>query len=338
VASANGRTTIFEVADGAGVSITTVSHVFSGKRHVNSETRRRVLEVADRLAYRPRATAQALATGRTNTLALQISVSGAELVLNPFFASLLPALSLAAIEREYAFVYVPPGAESASFVEPLVDQRRIDGALLVDPIRDDPFVLALERSNVAFASVGRILGWNSDYWVDNDHAAICRKVLVHLARRGYNRPALLTVPMELSYVADYTAAFRAAAAGSSEARIVVASDLSERAAEAAALESLTGSDPPDAFFCIHDQLGLGALRAAARAGRSVPDDIGVVGMTDSLLASHSDPPLTSVRVFPERAAAVAIDLLDSLLRGIGTNVPAIIPSRLIARASTARRG
>jgi DNA-binding LacI/PurR family transcriptional regulator len=106
----NERRTIFEVAEAAGVSITTVSHVFSGNRRVREETRRRVLETAERLAYRPRATAQALATGRTNTLALQVSISGESLVLNPFFTSLLASLSLAAIDRRRRTTppWVPP--------------------------------------------------------------------------------------------------------------------------------------------------------------------------------------------------------------------------------------
>ena len=75
--------TIFEVADAAGVSITTVSHVFSGKRRVGADSRRRVIDVAARLAYRPRRNARSLATGRTMTLAIQFPMSGPEMVLNP---------------------------------------------------------------------------------------------------------------------------------------------------------------------------------------------------------------------------------------------------------------
>ena len=67
---------IFQVAPEAGVSITTVSHVFSSKRHVSEETRKRVLAVSERLGYRPRASARALATGRSMTIALQHSLSG----------------------------------------------------------------------------------------------------------------------------------------------------------------------------------------------------------------------------------------------------------------------
>lgn len=329
--------TIFDVAEAAGVSITTVSHVFSGNRRVAVETRNRVESVARKLGYRPRASAQALAHGRTNTLALQLSISGESLVLNPFFTSLLAALSLAAIDRGFSFVYVPPGPGSGGFVEPLLGAGLVDAAVLVDPIRDDPFVEAVIRGDFPYVSIGRVLGGGvtSDYWVDNDHHAVCDKVLSHLWDAGYARPALLTVPFELSYVVDYADGFRAAAG--EDAPIVVANDLTDLAAQAAAAEALALSDPPDAFFCIHDRLAVGALLAAAEAGVAVPRELGVVGIGDNL-ASHTHPSLTSVRVFPERSGESAIDLVDAMLRGMEPKVPVLVEAQLVRRESTCRRG
>jgi DNA-binding LacI/PurR family transcriptional regulator len=332
-AEVDSRVTIFDVAAAAGVSITTVSHVFSGNRRVGAETRDRVQAVARKLGYRPRATAQALAHGRTNTLALQLSITGESLVLNPFFTSLLAALSLAAVDRGFSFVYVPPGPGSRDFVEPLLGAGVVDAAVLVDPIRNDPFVEAVVDGAAPYVSIGRILGVTSDYWVDNDHRAVCDKVLSHLADAGYVRPALLTVPFDLSYVVDYMSGFRAEAG--EHAPIVIAQDLTDLAAQAAAGEALASDKPPDAFFCIHDRLAVGALMAAAEAGIAVPDELGVVGIGDSL-ASHTHPSLTSVRVFPERAGEAAVELLDAMLRGAEADVPALVEVQLIRRESTRR--
>lgn len=323
------------MAAAAGVSITTVSHVFSGKRRVRQETQQRVLQTAKALGYQPRATAQALASGRTNTLALQISASGEDLVLNPFFTSLLASLSLAAIDRGFSFVYVPPGAAGRRFVEPLLRQRRIDGAVLVDPHSRDPFVRALLAEDIPFVTIGRILGVASEYWVDNDHRAICEKVIAHLASAGYRRPALVTVPLEVSYVVDYAAAFCSVVGEA--APIVEAVDLSELSARDAVRVALEGEDPPDSLFCIHDRLAVGVLLAATQLGLRVPEDLGVVGIGDSL-APHAQPPLTSVRVFPERAAEIALNLLDAVLRGAEPEVPGIVSARLMPRRSTARAG
>jgi DNA-binding LacI/PurR family transcriptional regulator len=329
----DSRVTIFDVAKAAGVSITTVSHVFSGNRRVGAETRDRVQAIAANLGYRPRATAQALAHGRTNTLALQLSITGESLILNPFFTSLLAALSLAAVDRGFSFVYVPPGPGSLGFVEPLLGAGVVDAAVLVDPISNDPFVRAVIERAFPYVSIGRVLGMTSDYWVDNDHHAVCERVLSHLAERGYVRPALLTVPFELSYVVDYSTGFRSAAG--SKASIVVARDLTDLAAQEAAAEALASREPPDAFFCIHDRLAVGALLAAAEAGVAVPAELGVVGVGDSL-ASHTHPGLTSVRVFPERSGAAALDLLDAVLRGAEPELPVLVEAQLVRRESTRR--
>jgi LacI family transcriptional regulator len=163
---------------------------------------------------------------------------------------------------------------------------------------------------------------------------VCEKVLGHLDAAGYLRPALLTVPFELSYVVDYTNGFRTIAGD--DAAVVVADDLTDLAAQAAAADALASPEPPDAFFCIHDRLAVGALLAAAEAGIDVPGHLGVVGIGDSL-ASHTHPGLTSVRVFPERAGEAAVGLLDGMLRGVEVDVPVLVEAQLVRRDSTRRR-
>ena len=328
------RATIFEVAEAAGVSITTVSHVFSGKRRVNAQTRSRVLETAARLSYSPSSTAQALATGRNFALALQVSFTGEALILNPFFASLLPTLSLAAVERGYSFVYVPPSEEGRSFVEPLLGERRIDGAVLVDPELGDPFVEAIRKAGLPFVTIGRLLDGSSDVWVDNDHASICTTVAEHLAAAGFERPALLTIETDVSYGADYVAGFRHAFPDSRQ--VVVAEAFSAQAATRAAAAALAGDEAPDAFFCIHDQLALGVEPAIEGAGLRVGRDVGVVAVGDSVIAQQAHVPLSSVNVATERFGPATVALLDELITGGRPTTPVVIPARLAARASTVR--
>jgi DNA-binding LacI/PurR family transcriptional regulator len=333
-ASPATRPTIFQVAEAAGVSITTVSHVFSGKRKVHEVTRDRVFETAERLGYRPRSTAQALATGRSMALGLQLSLSDQEVVLNPYFSTLLPAMSVAAMELGYSFLFLPPPPSDRAAVERVLANGSIDGGILIDPVERDPFVQLLIDQDRPFASLGRLLETPHDHWVDNDQAAVVDEVLEHLAEEGYTSPVLLTLPTRVSYVSDYSTAF--GRAFPEPRRIVVAKQLSELAAVEAIRPVLQGSDPPDAVFCIHDQLAVGALRAADEVGLSVPDELGVVGVANSFLAQHSSPALTSVDVFPEEAGRLIVHLLDRLLRGEVGVTPQIVPSRLFIRASTTR--
>jgi DNA-binding LacI/PurR family transcriptional regulator len=328
------KATIFELAAAANVSITTVSHVFSGNRPVNEETRRRVLAAAEQLAYTPSTRARALATGRSYSLALEVSFTGEALLLNTFFASLLPAISLAAVERGYSFVYVPPAAEARKFIEPLVGNRRIDGALFVDPVIGDPFLEAVRASDVPFASIARPLDSSSDNWVDNDHAHVCEVVAAHLARSGYERAALLTIEAEGSYIADYLNGYQKAFAWQ---QLVIADQFTFGAAAHAASQALRSPEPPDAFFCIHDQLAIAVETAVEAEGLKVGKDVGIIGVGDSMLARQARTPLSSVNVFPHQHGAAVVAMLDELIAGVQPAAPVLIPSRLVARGSTRRK-
>jgi DNA-binding LacI/PurR family transcriptional regulator len=326
------------VAAEAGVSITTVSHVFSSKRHVSEETRKRVLEVADRLGYKPRASARALATGRSMTIALQHSLSGAEFALNPFFGAMLTSMSEAAISAGYSFVFVPADPAADMWVRPLIEERRIDGAILIDPVPGDAFVDAVIERELPAVSLGRVEGHPEKLTVDYDLPRALAGVLDHLAAQGYERPAMLSLTAEMSYVADLDAAFeRLAPAG---APVLAADEFSERSGYELTLELLEAPDPPDAIFCVNDILAAGAARAAAEQGVTVPGQLGIVGVGDSPRAREATIPLTSVRVFPERAGTLLLELIKAVLGARAGEQPAPpepLPTELIVRRSTARR-
>jgi DNA-binding LacI/PurR family transcriptional regulator len=243
-------------------------------------------------------------------------------------------MSVAAMELGYSFLFLPPAPSDASYVERLLADGAIDGGIVVDPVEGDPFVQALIEQGRPFVSIGRLLETPHDHWVDNDNSAAVTEVLQHLNEQGYLSPLLLTIPTRVSYVSDYSTAF--GREFPEPRRIVVAKELSELAAVEAIKPLLQGIDRPDAVFCIHDQLAVGALRAAAEVGLSVPDELGVVGIGDSFLAQHASPALTSVRVFPDEAGRLVVELLDRLLRGEAAAAPQIVPTRLFARASTTR--
>lgn len=327
---------IFQVAVEAGVSITTVSHVFSSKRHVSEETRRRVLAVSERLGYRPRASARALATGRSMTIALQHSLSSPEFALNPFFAAMLTSMSEAAISSGYSFIFVPADPPAEVFVTPLIAERRVDGAILIDPVPGDAFVDAVIALEMPAVSLGRVEGHPEKLSVDHDHALALKGVLDHLKIQGYERPAMLSLAAEMSYVADMDAAFeRFAPAG---APVLSAAEFSERSGYELAQELLEGPDRPDAIFCVNDILAVGAARAAADQGVPVPDELGIVGVGDSVRAREAPVPLTSVRVFPERAGTLLLELIETLLAsGEPPDPPDPLPTELVVRESTDRR-
>jgi DNA-binding LacI/PurR family transcriptional regulator len=328
----SGGPTIFEVAEAAGVSITTVSHVFSGKRPVGEGTRKRVEAAAADLGYSPRRTAQALASGRTMTLAIQFPYPGSELLFNPYFSEMIPAMSEAAVGRGYAFVLVPPDPPRDAFLRPLIERRGIDAAILLDPILGDVFPPALADAGVPFVSLGRVPGMPGTPRVDQDFPAAMETVVAHLRAEGYERPALLTLPGQLTTLLDIQAAFGQAAP---EGAVVITADTSDVAADDAANRLLAGARRPDAVVCLSERQAAAVYRAAAQLGLRIPQDLGVAALGDSLAAGMR-PPLTSVTLFPADAGRALIELADRVLAGEEVPTLTLVEFELRARRSTSR--
>jgi DNA-binding LacI/PurR family transcriptional regulator len=329
---------IEEVAREAGVSITTVSHVFSGKRPVAPDTRRRVVAVAERLSYRPHRAARGLATGRTMTIGLHFPFQGDSPVLNPWFHQLLEGLSTAAAENGYGFLLIPASERARFPLRLALGEGRFDGVIVAAPTLDDALIPVLLRRGVPLVTAGgRYRGPEQVPWIDNDHRGGIVQVLAHLEEQGYQRPAQLSVKGGMTYARDVEDAFeQEVRARGGEPIQVRADDLSEEQAFMHALRLLSQSPPPDAIVCAADRQAVGVLRAARELGVRVPRDLGVSGEGDTVLSRHSRPTLTSIRVQPRVLGEAAVRSLLSLVERSVLPADRLLPAELVQRASTRR--
>jgi DNA-binding LacI/PurR family transcriptional regulator len=332
------RVGIKEVAAAAGVSVTTVSHALNNKGRLPEATRQRVRSIADQLGYRPNATARNLVVGRTGLIGLVVSQHGGPpfaLTDFAYFGQLMLAASTAAIGEGYALVLAP--ADGA-----LAPQGGIavDGAIIVDPVRDDPLAGALARAGITVVTTGRMLGDDRSCWVDNDHIAATGAILDHLHRCGAQRIALLTSELEISYTHDVERAYRDWCARQRVEPLVKAPELglSERGGYAAANELLSLPEPPDAIFATYDRLAYGTLMAAEARGVRVPDDLLLATTaTESQAPEQARPALTTLNLNPDEIGRAAASLLIALLDDEQPPRHVVVPHRVVARASTRRR-
>jgi DNA-binding LacI/PurR family transcriptional regulator len=328
---------IEEVAREAGVSITTVSHVFSGKRPVAAETRRRVLAVADRVGYRPHRAARGLATGRAMTIGLHFPFGVDSFVLDPYFPQLLEGLSAAAVEAGYGFVLIPapPGARFPLSVA--LKQHRFDGVIVANPARESTLIPMLLRRRIPMVTIGRYLGPHPVPWVDNDFRGGIAQLMAHLEEQGFERPALISVRSSFSPEQDMEESFeKEVLARGGEVSIVRADDSSEEQGFVLALRLLSRPRPPDAVVAVLDRLAVGVLRAASELGLRVPRDLAVTGVDDSVLARHSHPPLTSIKVGPYELGEAAAESLLAIVERSELPENRILPAELVPRASSRR--
>ncbi|HST40250.1 MAG TPA: LacI family DNA-binding transcriptional regulator [Conexibacter sp.] len=326
------------MAAAAGVSVTTVSHALNNKGRLPEATRQRVRAIADQLGYKANATARNLVVGRTGLIGLVVSQHGGPpfaVTDFAYFGQLMLAASTAAIGEGYALVLAP--ADGA-----LAPQGGIavDGAIIVDPVRDDPLVGALARAGITVVTTGRMLGDDRSCWVDNDHIAGTRAVLDHLQRSGAERIALMTSPLEISYTFDVERAYREWCARARVEPLVKAPELglSERAGYAAAGELLSLPEPPDAIFATYDRLAYGTLLAAEARGVRVPEDLLLATTaTESQAPEQARPALTTLNLHPAEIGRAAASLLIALLDDEEPARHVVVPHRVVARSSTRRR-
>lgn len=330
-----GPVDIADVASAAGVSITTVSHTFSGHRHVSEATRRRVQEVAEELGYRPRGAARALATGRSMTLALSYSMGSDELAAYPDGQLVLARMSEIAVAAGYAFILVPANLPGGASMVRLVEERRIDGAILLDPTPDDAFVQAVMEREMPVVAVGRLPAYPDMISVDNDHQRTVEDVLAHLVERGYERPALLTPEIDISFVDDLVSEFeRRAPAGSP---IRAGSDGTMRSGYDLAAALLDDPKRPDSFFCLSAALALGVEYAASERNVRIPCEVGIVCMNDNFLARDAPVPITAVQEAPEKIGSLLVELILAYVEeGERPASPDLLRTELVPRESTNR--
>jgi DNA-binding LacI/PurR family transcriptional regulator len=328
---------IKDVAERAGVSITTVSHALNGKGRISPQTRKHVNEIAKQLGYHPNATARNLAGGRSGLIGMAVAQAGdGNFAISDYayYAALISAASVAALDCGYALMLA-----SAARVEAW-ERIPIDGAIIVDPVAHDPLIEHVRRTGTPLVTAGRVPGAKHGYWVDSDHREVTHACLDHLAARGAQRIALLESLPTTSYAIDSHAAYEewCAAHGQPVIATVTRKDLTEGAGYEAALKLLRRRRPPDAVHSTLERVALGAMLAAQALGLSVPHDLMVSGCADSEASKWARPGLTTVELHPERMGAEMVRIVTALIEDRDPEPSQMhVPSRIVLRGSTKRR-
>lgn len=329
----NGRpVTLGDVAERAGVHVSTVSKVLTGSSQVNvrPETRKRIHQAAVDLRYRPNAVARALRYASTGTLGMLVPS-----LRNPVYSEIIRGAFARAWERNFVVVLAEDrgGEDAERAYERLVEQGRIDG-LLIAGVRADSVLPAQQaEALVPFVFVNRRCEGGHNVSMREEDAA--RLATAHLLELGHRRLAHLAGPQDIDTAKRRAAAFLEEAQRAGVEAQVVHADFEERAGYEAMRMLVTGPQPPTAVFVSNINQAIGALAGARDAGRSIPQDVSVVAYDDDPISDFLFPPLTAIRMPLHELGAAAV---DALLERIEGHPPADVtveaPPELIVRAST----
>jgi LacI family transcriptional regulator len=350
--------TIRDVARLSGVSIATVTRTFQSSPRVRPETSARVRAAAERLGYRPDAVAQALVTGRSQTIGLLVPS-----LLQAYWDELADAIEHRAGELGYSVVLASsrgePDRERAML--DLLLGRRLDG-MIVGGVSGDPHSWPSAESRRPPLV---LIDWDSTPqwdlledlrdapltkrlwrlpeqtvpgdWVahlSHDDVAAARLITQHLIDLGHREIGFVAGPPVRTCLLRLLGVRSALEDAGLTLRYTQAAQDNFECSRLAGAEALSMPSPPTALVCYSDVVAIGIMRAAHDLGLSVPRDVSITGFDDIEIASYVDPQLTTIQTLKLELGELALDLLlnppsdgaDKQRRLMGT---------LVVRGSTA---
>ncbi|MEJ6489737.1 LacI family DNA-binding transcriptional regulator [Leucobacter sp. USCH14] len=351
--------TISEVAAAAGVGRATAARTLGGYGYVSAEMRDRVLAAADELGYRTNQLARSVSTGVSHTIGVVVAD-----ISNPFFGGVALGISEVASARGFDALVLSTAEhldEEINAVNVLVD-KRVDGIILSSAACAANSTAHLQLPNeqgIPLVLLDRLIpGLDLDAVVIDNRAA-ARRATTELIKAGHSRIGFIWGPpvagrieyrRELVEAAGrnlwtdgerltgYLDALDDAALPLDLDHIMLGAKTEERAYEAVT-RMIALDSAPTAFFCTETDALTGTLHALRDAGRSIPDQVSIIGFDDSSWAAVMNPPLTMVRQpmleLGRQAAELLLSRIDAAADDATPPMQRELGAEFIERASVA---
>ena len=332
----SGAPTLEMVAAESGVSRSTVSRVVNGSPKVRPEVVETVNAAIERLNYIPNRAARSLASRQTYAIALLVPERVMTFFNDPFFASVVQGITAGLEDSDYILNLLVSSSDPARKTRRYLRGGNVDGAFVVSHHASDRDLADLcDIMPVVFGGRPALADRATCHYVDIDNVQGARTAVDYLIGAGRRRIATITGPGDMPAAVDRRTGWAAAlAAASLPADALAAGDFTE-AGGAAAMRHLLAARPDlDAVFVANDLMARGALRVLGEAGRTVPDDVAVVGYDDSPVATALRPALTTIAQPSELMGRRMAELLLSLLTGQDPEPTELLPTTLVLRETT----
>jgi DNA-binding LacI/PurR family transcriptional regulator len=325
------RVTIYEVAERARVSISTVSNVLNKPDRVSTATRQRVLAAADELGFTPKVQAVSLArrgAGRIGVMAPFTSYGS--------YLRRLSGLLTAATELEIdvvVFDHESAALASSPVLASMPVHGRLDGLIVMGLPIEDAIADRLRERSLPTVAVDADSTLFSRVVIDDAEGG--RLAAAHLRDRGHRRVGYLLERQVSDYESQAIkrlSGFRTVIEAAGGTVTVASGDNSVDAARQAAASLLDAADRPSAVMAHHDALAVGVLLAARDRGLRVPEDVAIMGFDDGDAATAAD--LTTVRQPFEESGSTALSVLLGHIGGSDLRSTTVLDVRLVERSTT----
>lgn len=329
--------TIYDVAREASVSMATVSRVVNGNPNVKPSTRKKVLEVIDRLDYRPNAVARGLASKKTTTVGVIIPD-----VTNVFFASLARGIDDIATMYKYNIILANSDQNENKEIQVLntLLAKQVDGIIYMGNKITDELRAEFSRSKTPVVLAGTVDPDQQVGSVNIDYIAAAENVISKLIEGGRKNIAFVTPPLANPINGQYRLkGYKNALLSSGIAfneEFVFESKAKVNPGENMATH-LIGKGI-DAAYVTDDELAIGLLNGVINAGVRVPEDFEIITSNNSKIVEMARPKLSSIMLPLYDIGAVAMRLLTKIMNKEEIDEKTItLPYKVAYRGTTVKQ-
>lgn len=328
--------TIYQVAERAGVSLSTVSRVLNGKASVNKVLKERVEKAVKELNYRPNSVARSLANNRTDSVGVLVPELNA-----PFFGDLMQAVesTLRAADKHVIISVGRNCLETEKDAVEFLISRNCDALIMHAEALSDEYLLELNQSKLPVALVNRQVEGLPEACTSLDNEKGGYLATRHLLELGHKDIAYISGPTDKC---DASLRLEGHKRALSEAglpinpQLIFNGDYSEEDGKIGLLELMARDVPFTALVCANDWMASGAISCARDLGMSLPQDLSVVGFDDVVFAHHVFPRLTTVSNPIAEMAEMSAKYILNKVYGQANNVQLYFEPSLVVRESTVK--
>ncbi|AZV59263.1 LacI family DNA-binding transcriptional regulator [Peribacillus frigoritolerans] len=328
------KPTIYDVANEAGVSISTVSKVLNNTGSIAEKTRKRVRETMRELNYQPSVVASV--KKRIQTIGLLIPN-----IANPFMAEIARGIENHLKKFGFSLMICSTDNDLKTEIEyiSILKQKYIDGIIIATGLKEDKAIKELLNAEIPVALLSRDV---SSLAVDSvlvDDFLGGFEATEHLINLGHQKIAMITedinFPTIKTRVEGYKQALEKAGLEYDES-LVLLNNTSLEEGKQSTRKLLNLSVPPTAIFASTEFLAIGAIQAARELKVKVPQKLSIIGFDDTVLATICDPPLTTIaQPIHEMSEKVVELLIAEIENPKETKQRVVLSPKLVVRESTA---
>lgn len=328
--------TLADVAAAAGVSRSTASRALNHSPRISRSTTEKVARTAADLGFVPNARGQALAMGRTDMIAILITEPIEELFTDPTYGAIIGGITSRLAESSWLPVLLQAaGNDERHHVRRHLERHGFDAVIDISPYADSTLLDEMQRLHIPGVLLGQME--NQPYEgvfsiVYSDDVSGARLAARAMRDRGRTHPVAILGPENNPASMDRLRGYRDIYGDVLSDERVLCTEWGADAGFASMMWLLEQHITIDGVLAGSDRIAVGALEALRQNGRSVPDDVSVIGFDDHPLAMTTRPPLTTVHQPLREEGSMAADVAMRMIDGQPPSTT-VMHMQLMRRAS-----